>query len=71
MANNILDFVNYLSVYRKQQREVTRERNQKRLFDYKKKIDAEKDKEDQAKMNRLGFVRCEKYCKHYTHPTRM
>jgi hypothetical protein len=71
MANNILDFVNYLSVYREQRREAARERNQKRLFDYKKKIDAEKDKEDQAKMNRLGFVRCEKYCKHYTHPTRM
>jgi hypothetical protein len=34
-------------------------------------MEAEKDKEDQAKMNRLGFIRCEKYCKHYTHPTRM
>jgi hypothetical protein len=70
-ANAFIDFVNHIGVYREQRRKIVRERSQKRLFDYEKKKESDKDLEDQAKMHRLGFVRCEKYCKHYTHPTRM
>jgi hypothetical protein len=71
IANSILDFMNYICVYREQSREASRERNKKRLFDYNKRKEARDDKLDQVEMNRLGFVRCERFCKFYTHPTRM
>jgi hypothetical protein len=67
----VFDLINYIGIYREEKRELRKERNKKRMFEYKKKLESEKDKEDQAKMNRLGFIRCEKFCKHYTHPSRM
>ncbi len=71
MYKSMCDFASNISIYREQRREARRERSKRRLFEYKKRIASEKDKEDQAKMNQLGFIRCEKFCKYYTHPATM
>jgi hypothetical protein len=65
------DLLSYICVQNDKWNENSRERSKKRVFEYDKRKEARDDKLDQVEMNRLGFVRCERFCKFYTHPTRM
>lgn len=71
IVSSILDFANDINVFFIRRSEAARKRYKKRLFDHDKKEEEKRDKKEQRDMNKIGYVRCEKFCKFYTHPTRM
>jgi hypothetical protein len=57
-------------VSREQKREKKRLKLKGKIDSYRKKLDDEKDAEEEAKIKAFGYHRC-KFCKHYTAPDKM
>jgi hypothetical protein len=66
----IVDLINYMGVQRENKKQRRRDRVQKRVSEYKLKLEMDEDAKEESKMHEIGYTRCQK-CSFYTEPSKL
>lgn len=66
----VCDLLEYISVQRETKKQRRREKIQRRVSEYKMKIDTEADLKEEVKMHDIGYTRCG-VCSFYTDPSKL